>query len=273
MTMLPQDGTYCKTFANFIDEQCGLIRSKLSVDEDIIKKARTYILESDVATHTKSRLLKEDRWRVAGTTCSVSGRYCQTCDGEPNEHTKQDGGGLLCEHRLAAMIMTKFSHYKPGEESPGGTLKDLLADIFGNARIHPEIVDVRLKYSKEYTFRHGEEQNIIVYGYQINCGDPGSWAYLAPPMAIDTHEFDRMMTSLKWTLDFTFKGFLGQTAHDKETVSAFIPFEEERERSLAYQGAKTGRAKSERDYHNQMTDMMRANPDGISTSSKMKLRY
>ena len=273
MNSITQDGTYRKTFSYFVDEQCKNILTKLGVSEETVQAARTYVLDAAVAVNSKSRLLKEDRWRIDGTTCSVAGRFCNSCDGTTNDHIKQAGGGLLCAHRLAAMIMTKFSHYSPGDENPGGTLKDLLTDVFGNARKRADVVDVRMKYSKEFTYRFGEEQNIIVYGYQVNYGDPGSWVYLSPPMAINTHEFDTLMESLKFCHDFTYKGFQGKTAHNKETITAFIPFEEEVERSMAYQGAKAGQAKAERDYHERDTEFMRQNPDGIVVSSKMRLGY
>lgn len=269
---ITQSNPQSKVFAQFVDEQCQLIRDKLGVDESIVQSARSYALERGMSMVT-TKLLKDDRWRVDGVTCSVKGRYCEQCDKTPEKYARQDGGGVLCAHRLAAMIMLKLSRFGTDDQSSGGTALAMLQEIFVVSREDEEVEDVRLKYKRMFNFVTGlKDSYVVVTAYQVNHDEnPGTWMNFYPPVSIELSRFESMIKDVKWCVDFTYNGFDMNSTGEREVTTSYIRYEDESETSHLVQFAKAHEKQVASDYHKSLTQFMRDNPDGVYVASKKRL--
>lgn len=145
----------------FLDAQVQAMQTLVS--PEAAQAAIEWVSAGDVQRKPASRLLREDRWSVGDTTCSVGGRYCACEPARTGAVPQQQGGGPLCEHRLAAIVMAKWEKTH-GQASPIRLLQALIEH--GG--------DIRLRVHPQWTYRFGDPQSTRLLAYFVD----GRWREL-----------------------------------------------------------------------------------------------
>ena len=141
------------------------------------QKAAQLYTAGEVHPLPTSKILKDDRWKVAGYVASIAGKYC-TCPDEAD--APKHNGGPLCEHRIAAMMQQRLgapasqSETRPATAAaPTATSLDRLIAIFAAGQaVGAE--QVRLRVRVGLTWDRGSEQANICEGYLL-AGDGRTW--------------------------------------------------------------------------------------------------
>ena len=122
----------------------------------------------------RSRTLRDDRWEVGATVCSIAGKYCNCQD---SASVPTHNGGPLCEHRIAAMMYERLG--APEEEAPApieSSAVERLAAIFAEAT-RLNVPQVRLRVKVDMTWNRDTEQANTCEGYLL-AGDDRVWQAL-----------------------------------------------------------------------------------------------
>lgn len=137
------------------------------------RRAAALYTTGEVHPLPRTRLLRDDRWKVHGYTASIAGKYCTCPDAEA---APQHNGGPLCEHRIAAMMQERLGG--PASEptttpaAPASAVKRLDA-IFAEARaVGAE--QVRLRVRVDMTWHRVTEQDNTLLGY-LFPGENRTW--------------------------------------------------------------------------------------------------
>lgn len=123
-----------------------------------------------------SKVLKDDRWKVAGYVASIAGKYC-TCPDADESSAPRHNGGPLCAHRIAAMMQQRLgAPASQGETAPATTQPSPLARliaIFAAAQA-TGAEQVRLRVRVGLTWDRATEQANICEGYLLP-GEDRTW--------------------------------------------------------------------------------------------------
>lgn len=135
------------------------------------QRAAQLYTAGEVRPLPRTRILRDDRWKVHGYTASIGGKYCTCPDAETAPH---HNGGPLCECRIAAMMYQRLG--APGSQGeaeatpPTATALDRLIAIFAAAQA-TGAEQVRLRVRVEMTWGRATEQGNICEGYLLAGGD------------------------------------------------------------------------------------------------------